>query len=132
MPRGDKTGPVGAGPMTGKSMGFCTGYNTPGCMNHCFGKEVGQGFERGFGRGFGQGSEKEFGQCSTRGFGKGLGGGFGQGFGKRFWTTPQEMVQSTKEVQENKEPNKKELLKELKAEKAEIDKAIKKLEQKKK
>nr|WP_027357262.1 DUF5320 domain-containing protein [Desulfofundulus thermocisternus] len=30
MPRGDRTGPWGAGPMTGRGMGFCAGYNQPG------------------------------------------------------------------------------------------------------
>jgi hypothetical protein len=44
MPRGDGTGPNGQGPMTGRRMGFCAGFNVPGFMNPCFG--------RGFGRGF--------------------------------------------------------------------------------
>jgi len=100
MPRGDKTGPVGQGSMTGRATGYCAGYNTPGYLNTCCGK--------GFGGGFGRGRE------------------FGQRFGRRFWTTPQEIIQA------NKEPTEKELLSELKAEKAEIDKAIKELEQKKK
>ncbi|MFA5125865.1 MAG: DUF5320 domain-containing protein [archaeon] len=95
MPRGDRTGPAGLGPMTGRGMGYCAGYNMPGYMNPCFG--------RGFGRGFGA----------------------GRGFGRRFWTTPQEMIQAVKE------PTEKELLSELKAEREEIDKAIKELEQKK-
>ena len=30
MPRGDQTGPEGLGPMTGRKMGYCTGYDTPG------------------------------------------------------------------------------------------------------
>jgi len=30
MPRGDGTGPWGAGPMTGRAMGQCAGYDTPG------------------------------------------------------------------------------------------------------
>lgn len=33
MPRGDKTGPLGNGAMTGRRMGFCTGNNNPGFMN---------------------------------------------------------------------------------------------------
>ncbi|MGE3063028.1 MAG: DUF5320 domain-containing protein [bacterium] len=48
MPRGDKTGPDGMGPMTGRAMGFCNGFNTPGFMR-------GFGFGRGGGRGFGRG-----------------------------------------------------------------------------
>jgi len=53
MPRGDKTGPQGVGPMTGRRMGNCV-------------EEGERGF--GFGRGF---------------FGRGTrsGGGFGRGFG---------------------------------------------------
>jgi hypothetical protein len=45
MPRGDGTGPAGQGPMTGRGMGYCAGFNAPGFMN--------PGFGRGFGRGFG-------------------------------------------------------------------------------
>lgn len=33
MPRGDGTGPGGMGPMTGRSRGYCAGYQTPGCEN---------------------------------------------------------------------------------------------------
>ncbi len=49
MPGGDRTGPAGMGPMTGRAMGFCAGYPVPGTMN-----PVGGGF-RGFGRGRGGG-----------------------------------------------------------------------------
>ena len=48
MPQGDRTGPNGQGPMTGRRMGFCSGSNTPGCMNSGFGRGLGRG--RGFGR----------------------------------------------------------------------------------
>lgn len=30
MPRGDRTGPWRAGPMTGRGAGYCAGYDTPG------------------------------------------------------------------------------------------------------
>lgn len=30
MPRGDRTGPWGMGPMTGRGMGYCAGYSVPG------------------------------------------------------------------------------------------------------
>ncbi|MDD5596531.1 MAG: DUF5320 domain-containing protein [Victivallaceae bacterium] len=30
MPRGDGTGPLGAGPMTGRAAGCCAGFSTPG------------------------------------------------------------------------------------------------------
>ncbi len=33
MPRGDRTGPAGLGPMTGRAAGFCIGYPVPGFMN---------------------------------------------------------------------------------------------------
>lgn len=33
MPRGDGTGPMGAGPMTGRRAGRCAGYNAPGFAN---------------------------------------------------------------------------------------------------
>ena len=53
MPRGDKTGPWGAGPMTGRAAGYCAGYPVPGYMNPRRGH--GRGFGRGWGRGFGRG-----------------------------------------------------------------------------
>lgn len=48
MPRGDKTGPAGAGPMTGRGMGICADT-----LNPDFGR--GRGCGRGIGRrrGFG-------------------------------------------------------------------------------
>lgn len=33
MPGGDRTGPLGAGPRTGRGMGYCSGYNLPGLAN---------------------------------------------------------------------------------------------------
>ncbi len=33
MPGGDRTGPMGLGPMTGRAAGFCAGYGVPGYMN---------------------------------------------------------------------------------------------------
>ena len=33
MPRGDMTGPLGQGPMTGRGAGYCVGYDRPGYMN---------------------------------------------------------------------------------------------------
>jgi len=53
MPRGDRTGPNGMGPMTGRGMGYCAGYNAPGFMNCGFGRGMGRGRGAGFGRGFG-------------------------------------------------------------------------------
>lgn len=46
MPRGDGTGPMGLGPMTGRAAGFCAGYTVPGYMNPIPGRGRGRG--RGF------------------------------------------------------------------------------------
>ncbi|MDO9546140.1 MAG: DUF5320 domain-containing protein [Pelolinea sp.] len=43
MPAGNKTGPQGMGPKTGRAAGYCVGNNQPGFVN--------QGFGRGFSRG---------------------------------------------------------------------------------
>lgn len=60
MPLGDRTGPDGMGPMTGRAAGFCAGYNAPGHMNPAFGG--GHGYGRGLGRGFGRGRGRGFGR----------------------------------------------------------------------
>ena len=63
MPWGDRTGPMGMGPMTGRGAGRCAGYAGPGFLN------PGPGWGSwGWGRG--------------RGRGRGFGGG--GGFGRRF------------------------------------------------
>jgi len=60
MPRGDRTGPGGLGPMTGRRAGYCAGYSVPGYVNDV----------PGWGRGFGYG----------RGYRWGFGGGYGRGY----------------------------------------------------
>lgn len=53
MPRGDRTGPWGMGPMTGRAAGYCAGYPVPGFMNP-YGGRFGAGrggFPYGGGRG---------------------------------------------------------------------------------
>ena len=50
MPRGDQTGPMGLGPMTGRRGGYCAGYATPGYANALPGRGLGIGF--GGGRGW--------------------------------------------------------------------------------
>jgi len=47
MPGGDRTGPLGKGPMTGRQLGYGAGYDTPGFM-----KGRGPGLRMGF---FGRG-----------------------------------------------------------------------------
>ena len=59
MPRGDGRGPNGMGPMTGRRLGYCAGYESPGFTK---GEPRGvYGFGRGFGRGFGGGHRRGFG-----------------------------------------------------------------------
>ncbi len=57
MPRGDRTGPGGMGPMTGRQMGYCAGNNRPGFMEQggIGGRGFGRGFRYGYGRGRGMG-----------------------------------------------------------------------------
>ena len=61
MPRGDRTGPTGMGPMTGRGAGLCAGFGVPGFAN------------RGPGMGFGRG--------------RGGGGGGGRGWRNMFFAT---------------------------------------------
>ncbi|MFA4973975.1 MAG: DUF5320 domain-containing protein [bacterium] len=53
MPRGDGTGPMGAGPMTGRGEGFCVGYDMPGYTNAGPLCGYGRGVRRGRGIGGG-------------------------------------------------------------------------------
>jgi len=50
MPRGDRTGPMGLGPMTGRGAGYCAGYDVPGYANPVPGRGFGMG--GGWGRGY--------------------------------------------------------------------------------
>ena len=65
MPRFDRTGPTGRGPLTGRGMGYCA-------------QEIGRMPRAGYGRGMGM-------RCGARGgFGRGMGmggnfGGYGRG-----------------------------------------------------
>ena len=72
MPRGDRTGPAGMGPMTGRQAGYCAGYNMPGYMNPVYGRGRG-GMGRGLGRGRG-------------GLGRGM--GFGWGWQNPYYADP--------------------------------------------
>jgi len=66
MPRGDRTGPMGEGPMTGRGAGYCAGYDVPGCDNPGVSRGFGMGLGRGFGRGrgFGMGRGMRYGAAS--------------------------------------------------------------------
>lgn len=67
MPRGDQTGPMGMGPMTGRAAGLCAGYAVPGYLNSAPRCGEGRKFQR------------------AGGFGGRGGGGFG--FRNRFFAT---------------------------------------------
>ena len=54
MPGGNRTGPIGMGPMTGRAAGYCAGYQIPGYANPVPGRSW-FGFGRGWGRGRGHG-----------------------------------------------------------------------------
>lgn len=55
MPHGDRTGPEGYGPMTGRAMGFCAGYDAPGYVRGGVGWVQGRGPMRYAGAGGGGG-----------------------------------------------------------------------------
>lgn len=52
MPRGDRGGPDGRGPLTGRRAGYCAGENVPGYANE---QIPPMGMGRGLGRGGGRG-----------------------------------------------------------------------------
>ena len=47
MPAGDRTGPLGAGPMTGRGAGYCAGNAAPGFTTWGLGRGSGRGFSGG-------------------------------------------------------------------------------------
>lgn len=57
MPRGDRSGPNGFGPKTGRGLGFCSGYPNPGYLT-----DDGMGWGRGYGGGRGYGRGRGFGR----------------------------------------------------------------------
>ncbi|MFX0081179.1 MAG: DUF5320 domain-containing protein [Candidatus Hodarchaeota archaeon] len=58
MPSGDRTGPRGLGSMTGRGLGYCAGYDTPGYTK---GPGMGRGWWRGRGMGYGRGWGRSYG-----------------------------------------------------------------------
>ncbi len=69
MPGGDRSGPLGMGPRTGRAAGFCAGYGMPGYSNPRPGRGMGRG------RGGGWGGRRAGGR------GGGWGAGWQVGFG---------------------------------------------------
>jgi hypothetical protein len=47
MPAGDRTGPLGAGPMTGRGAGYCANNAAPEAGNWNLGRGLGRGFRGG-------------------------------------------------------------------------------------
>jgi len=105
MPRGDGTGPMGFGPMTGRAAGYCAGYGVPGFMNPIPGAGIGMGampyagygapmgspyvgygaamgspYAMPFAAGYPAGAAG-YGYSPGMGFGRGMGMGFGRGMG---------------------------------------------------
>lgn len=77
MAGGDRRGPDGRGPMTGRGLGYCAGNDRSGHQVDAL--PPGRGLGRGAGRGYGRG----------RGFGRGFRRGFdGFGRGADFETEP--------------------------------------------
>jgi hypothetical protein len=68
MPWGDRTGPEGFGPMSGRGLGYCSGSGRPGYMNNYAPR---RGYARDFGGGYG--------------YGYGRGRGFGRGYGRAYY-----------------------------------------------
>ncbi len=80
MPRGDRSGPDGAGPMTGRRMGYCAGFDAPGYVRPG-GGYGGRGGGYG-GRGGGYGGRG--GGYRGGGYGRGMRHGHG-GYGYGAW-----------------------------------------------
>lgn len=55
MPGGDRTGPWGSGPLTGRGAGYCADDDVPGFANPAPGRGHGSGWFRGWGYGRGGG-----------------------------------------------------------------------------
>jgi hypothetical protein len=69
MPRGDRSGPGGAGPMTGRGLGYCAGYPAPGYAADGYGYGRGGGGYGG-GRGGGRGYRHRYYATGVPGWGR--------------------------------------------------------------
>jgi hypothetical protein len=63
MPFGDRTGPLGLGPRTGRAMGYCAGFGMPGSADAVPGRG---GFRFGRGGGLGWSGRGRGWRCSYR------------------------------------------------------------------
>lgn len=94
MPGGDRTGPRGMGPMTGRGAGYCAGSGAPGYMNPGPGRGFGRG---GFGRGggWGRGWRHMYHATGLPGW---AGAGWGYGF-PTYGAYPQAPVSAEQEME---------------------------------
>jgi uncharacterized protein DUF5320 len=104
MPRGDRTGPDGFGPMTGRGMGYCNNYDSPGFTKGVPRGGAGFGMNRNFGRG--------------RGFGRGM--GFNRGYSYPVYPTPTYSAKEESDILENEVKTLTEQLKALEARLSEL------------
>ncbi|MBN1123781.1 MAG: DUF5320 domain-containing protein [Sedimentisphaerales bacterium] len=93
MPGGDRTGPAGMGPITGRAAGFCAGHPVPGYMNPAPGRGF-WGAGRGFGRGRGMGRGWGF-------RGSGWGGWYGPGIVPPATLSTEQELQMLRQQSEN-------------------------------
>ena len=75
MPGGDRRGPSGGGPKTGRGLGYCADNDQPGYASDQSTQGLGRGFRRG-GRGRGLGNGRGWRNSPNTGFGfrRGRGG----------------------------------------------------------
>ena len=73
MPGGDGRGPAGVGPRSGRGLGYCNGYDSPGFTKP--GPGMGRGFRRGYGPGRGMRRGRFAGQAR---------GGYAPNYGPNF------------------------------------------------
>ncbi|MDD2512757.1 MAG: DUF5320 family protein [Proteiniphilum sp.] len=71
MPSGDRTGPMGQGPRTGRARGYCSGFDAPGYED---------GFSHNRGWGAGRNLPARLGRRGTAGRGTGFGRRAGTGY----------------------------------------------------
>lgn len=91
MPGGDRRGPEGRGPMTGRGLGYCAGNDQPGFAADAAPQGAGRGFRNGAGRGPGFGR----GRCFA---GAGRSGGMGYRFAAGRGAGIQEQAHSDSEA----------------------------------
>lgn len=125
MPAGDGSGPAGMGSRTGRGLGYCNGYESPGFTR---GVPMGGG---GFGRGAGFGRGRGFGRGA--GFGRGFGRGFGFA-GRRFYPAygnvqPVAQGQAQAQVQPQVQYTKENEIADLKAERRFIEEDLRAIDQ---